>query len=162
MIRLSCTARIKRGTFLGLMISSFPPHLFTGRPGRSSNARVGRAPSECARSASRRTARLPRVSLPRPRVARARRAVGYPAPSPLFSEKPAFGAAPGQVFEAGLRCREVSAELPHVLRILRRPMPAQSQPDQPESTVEAFEGDFSIFNVPAKLDVRYSSDMHGS
>jgi len=33
--------------------------LFTGRPGRSSNARVGRAPSERARSASRRTARPP-------------------------------------------------------------------------------------------------------
>ena len=83
-------------------------------------------------------------------------------PIAFCSVKLAFGAALGQVFEAGLRCREVSAELPHVLRILRRPMPAQSQPDQPESTVEAFEGDFSIFNVPAKLDVRYSSDMHGS
>jgi len=50
---LPFTARVQLGIISEVTLPSSPPYLFTERPGRSSNARVERAPSECARSASR-------------------------------------------------------------------------------------------------------------
>ena len=63
-----CWFRCGRRTRRQIIPSRSLPVLSKGRPGRSSNARVERAPSERARSASRRTARLPRLLLLRARV----------------------------------------------------------------------------------------------